>query len=89
VINLYNVVLNDTLDFKFVAVSERSITVESSGEIRIDLLKQRDGFFSEKAEDYNKKEQQKSGGGNSMIELYTIENYKFLELLNNFPKTAE
>lgn len=35
VINLYNVVLNDTLNFKFVAVSESFFNITPKGEIHL------------------------------------------------------
>lgn len=35
VINLYNVVLNDTLNFKFVTVSNSSFNINSTGEIKL------------------------------------------------------
>ena len=38
VINLYNVILQDTLNFKYVAVGDNSFKInESSGEIMINL----------------------------------------------------
>ena len=39
VVNLYNVILQDTLNFKYVAVAENSFKIdESSGEIMINLV---------------------------------------------------
>ena len=40
VVNLYNVILQDTLNFKYVAVSDNSFKIdEKSGEIMINLVK--------------------------------------------------
>ena len=44
-INIYNVVLQDTLDFKFVAVCDNSFKVETTGEILHNLVDERYGFF--------------------------------------------
>lgn len=96
VLNLYNVVLNDTINFKYISLSESSFTVESSGEIHLNLLEWNTYSFSDKIGSKIEKTRLRRNSKSptqplkhSIIEIYSIDTNIFLPLLEFYPKTEE
>ena len=77
VINLYNVILDDKLDFDYVAVQADSFKMNKFDEIHLDLRVQRGKCFSidedyQRNPDHNNKDYKKAENA-KLIEIYEID----------------
>ena len=79
--------MNDTLNFDFIAVNEDSYHVEPSGVIHRNLIELQQDYFPINRKKQIKKDKNTIKKKNEIV-LYSMDNDRFLSLLQHYPETA-